>query len=86
MANLINIMYEHAGQKYDIQAEDMGQESGELDLRIYKDGAIVFQRQTNYRDQVPRESSPLEHDRLVRDLMRKQLELLKRGIAAGKVK
>lgn len=86
MANLINVLFHHEGKAYDIQAEDMGQASGEVDLRIYHEGAIVFQKRQGYREQVAADASPLDHDQQVRAIMVRQIEALKRGIAAGKVK
>ena len=85
MANLINIMYEHEGRKYDLQAEDMGVDAGSMDLRIYHDGVIVFQRSVSYRGQVSDGASSEEHDRSVRALMIRHIETLKKGIVSGKV-
>lgn len=86
MANLINILFDHEGGRYDIQAEDLGAEKALLDLRIYKEGAIVFQKQIDYRGQVASELDPREHALQVRGLMTRHIETLKKGIAAGKVK
>ena len=86
MANLINILFDHDGGRYDIQAEDMGAEKALLDLRIYREGAIVFQKQIAYKDQVPGDLPPREHALQVRSLMMRHIETLKKGIAAGKVR
>lgn len=86
MANLINILFDHDGGRYDIQAEDMGADKAFLDLRIYREGAIVFQKQIPYRDQVPADLPLREHDQQIRGLMMRHIETLKKGIAAGKVK
>lgn len=86
MANLINILFDHAGGKYDIQAEDLGAAAGEIDLRIYREGAIVFTKRISYRDHVAADAGSLEHDSQVRALMVKHIETLKKGIASGKLK
>lgn len=86
VANLINILYEHEGTKFDLQAEDMGAAKGELDVRIYRDGAIIFQKHISYRGQVPDGANPLEHDQAVRAIMVRHIETLKKGIATGKVR
>ena len=72
----INTIFEHDGRKFHLQAEDLGEETGSFEVRVYDEGSVVWQKRMPYEDL---------DDQALRAKMEKTLLTVEAAIAKGKI-
>lgn len=81
----INTVYKHGDREFHLQAEDLGQESGVFEVRVYDQGSVVWQKRLSYEDLQQQELGKVERDQALRAKMEKTLLTVEAAIAKGKI-
>jgi hypothetical protein len=81
----VNRVFPHAGRDYHIQVEDLGEEQGSFEVRIYDGGTILWRKKVGYQDVLAKGLPRLEQDEELRSLMEKTLHTVQAAIAKGKL-
>jgi hypothetical protein len=80
-----NTVYTHEGTEYHLQAEDLGREAATFEIRVYNQGAVVWQKRMSYSDLEAQELSRKEHEQALRTKMEKTILTVEAAIAKGKI-
>ena len=80
-----NTVYTHQGTDYHLQAEDLGREAAMFEIRVYNQGAVVWQKRMPYPDLEDQNLSKKEHEQALRAKMEKTLLTVEAAIAKGKI-
>lgn len=81
----LNRIYEHEGRQYHLQAEDLGEEHGAFEVRVYEGGGVLWHKRIVYTDLLAQKLPKLEQDDAVRTMMEKALHTVQAAIAKGKL-
>ena len=81
----INRVYEHDGREYHIQAEDLGVEQAQFEIRVYDGGAVLWHKRVPYAEILARNLPKPEQDDELRALMDKMMHTVQAAIAKGKL-
>jgi hypothetical protein len=81
----VNRVYDHGGREYHLQAEDLGEEQGFFEVRVYDRGTVLWHKKVPYADVLAQKLPRLEQDEAVRALMEKMLHTVQAAIAKGKL-
>ncbi len=81
----LNRAVEHEGRQFHVQVEDLGEAHGCFVVRLHEAGAILWQKQVDYRDVLGRGLPRDEQDEAVRASMEKTLHTVLAAIARGKL-
>ncbi len=81
----INTIFRHEGQEYHLQAEDLGVESAEYEVRVYNEGSVVWVKRLSYAGLEAKKLPKVEHDQTLRATMEKTLLTVEAAIAKGKI-
>jgi hypothetical protein len=80
-----NRAFTHEGREYHIQAEDLGEEAGCFEVRVYEHGAVLWNKRVPYADVLDRGlPRPAQEDTL-REMMQKTLHTVQAAIVKGKL-
>ena len=85
MISAVNRVYDHGGREYHLQAEDLGEEQGFFEVRVYDRGTVLWRKRVPYADVLAQKLPRLEQDEAVRALMEKMLHTVQAAIAKGKL-
>lgn len=72
----INTSHVHDGKPYHIQCEDLGRESGKIEIRVYREGIILWQKRLPYAG---------ADEEAIRQQMAKLTKTVKAAIGQGKI-
>ena len=81
----INTSYEFQGKSYHIQIEDLGEHQKNMEIRVYNQGHLVWQKRIPYQPNLLDIESPIELANGVKFQMDKLLATVKAGIDQGKI-
>ena len=81
----INQIFEHEGRKFHIQCEDLGDEVGAYEVRVYDSGTVLWLKRMTYTDLVEQKLSQTEHERELRTRMDKIIKTVEAAISKGKI-
>ncbi len=80
-----NRAFTHNGRAYHLQAEDLGLELACFEVRVYDQGAVLWNKRVAYAELVERRLPRPEQDDQLRDLMQKTLHTVQAAIVKGKL-
>lgn len=81
----INTSYEYENKPYHIQIEDLGEAKQSLEIRVYLQGSLIWQKRLPYAAGAT-DLSNQDRTAAIRDQMGKLLATVKAGINQGKIK
>ena len=81
----LNRAVEHEGRQFHVQVEDLGEAHACFAVRLHEAGAILWQKQVDYRDILGRGLPRDEQDEAIRATMEKTLHTVIAAIARGKL-
>ena len=81
----VNRVYEHGGREYHIQAEDLGVEQAQFEIRVYDGGAVLWHKRVPYGEIIAKNLPKPEQDDELRALMDKMMHTVQAAIAKGKL-
>lgn len=82
----INTSYEFQGKAYHIQIEDLGEDQKSMEIRVYNQGHLVWQKRIPYQPNLVELKSSIELSNGLKFQMDKLLATVKAGIDQGKIK
>lgn len=82
----INTSYEFQGKSFHIQIEDLGEEKQQLEIRVYHQGSLAWQKRLPYDDAVTSQTDSQERITAIRNQLNKLVAVVKAGIDQGKIK
>lgn len=80
-----NTVFEHDGQKFHLQAEDLGLDAAAFEIRVYDAGSVLFQKRIGYQEIVDQDLSKAEFETALRTKMEKMLRTVEAAIVKGKI-
>ena len=81
----VNVVYEHDGREYHLQAEDLGIEQACFEVRVYEKGTVLWRKQIKYGDLLGQQLPKAEQEDALRSLMKKTIHTVEAAIAKGKL-
>lgn len=81
----INTIFEHEGKKLHLQAEDLGNQVGVFELRVYDGGTVLWLKRVGYEDLIAEGLPKTEHEKALHTRMEKLLLTVEAAIAKGKI-
>lgn len=81
----INTSYSHRGQEYHIQCEDLGNDSACFEIKLYKEGAILWQKRVPHAPGAAERNDPDKKNQVLRRQMEKLVQTLKIAITQNKI-
>ena len=81
----INQIFEHEGRKLHIQCEDLGDEVGAYEVRVYDGGTVLWLKRMSYADLVAQKLPQVDHERQLRTQMSKVVKTVKAAVVKGKI-
>jgi hypothetical protein len=81
----INRILEHDGRKFHIQCEDLGDEVGAYEIRVYDAGTVLWLKRLSYMDLVEKKLPQHEHEHELRIQMDKTMKTVEAAIVKGKI-
>ena len=81
----VNVVYEHEGREFHLQAEDLGVEQAYFEVRVYDKGAVLWRKQIKYEDLLQQQLPKAEQEDALRSLMKKTIHTVEAAIAKGKL-
>ncbi len=81
----INRIFEHDGRQFHIQCEDLGDEVGAYEIRVYDSGTVLWLKRMSYADLVAKKLPQAEHEHDLRFQMDKTIKTVEAAIAKGKI-
>jgi hypothetical protein len=81
----LNRVVAHAGRELHLQVEDLGEEHGALEARVYENGGVVWHKRISYQDVLGRHLPKQEQEDELRALMEKTLHTVQAAIVKGKL-
>ena len=80
-----NRHYEHDGKTFHIQVEDLGDEAGRFEARVYIQGSVIWSKRIPYESVIADDMPKQERDHALRTQMEKTLHTVVAAIAKGKI-
>ena len=80
-----NSVFQHDGKEYHIQAEDLGDEAGVFEVRVYLGGGVVWLKRISHADLVEQDVGKVEYEKTLRSRMEKMILTVEAAIAKGKI-
>lgn len=80
-----NRVFAHQGKDYHIQAEDLGQEVGSFEVRVYDKGTVLWRKRVPYKDLLEKNLPKIEFEEAVRSQIEKTLHTVEAAIVKGKL-
>lgn len=81
----VNRIFEHAGREYHIQAEDLGEEQGSFEVRVYERGSVLWRKRVSYAEILAEALPKAELAEALRALMEKTIHTVQAAITKGKL-
>ena len=81
----INRIYEHDGRKLHLQAEDLGDEVGAFEVRVYDAGTVLWLKRISYADLVEQQLPKEEYEKALRMKMDKTMQTVQAAIVKGMI-
>lgn len=81
----INRIFEHDGRQFHIQCEDLGDEVGAYEIRVYDAGTVLWLKRMSYADLVEKKLPQHEHEHELRIQMDKTIKTVEAAIVKGKI-
>lgn len=81
----INRIFEHDGRQFHIQCEDLGDEVGAYEIRVYDAGTVLWLKRMSYKDLVEKKLPQHEHEHELRVQMDKTIKTVEAAIVKGKI-
>ena len=81
----INTSYTFENREYHIQCEDLGEDKGMFELRVYQSGNILWQKRVPYKGKVGGEIGSVERDEALRGMMARLVKTVQAAIQQGKL-
>jgi len=81
----VNVVYEHEGREYHLQAEDLGVEQACFEVRVYDKGTVLWRKQIKYEALLGQQLPKAEQEDALRSLMKKTIHTVEAAIAKGKL-
>jgi hypothetical protein len=79
-----NKVFEHAGRKFHLQAEDLGDAAGAFEVRVYEGGTVLWLKRFDHAEAEPGLSAH-ERELALRTRMERTLITVEAAIAKGKI-
>jgi hypothetical protein len=80
-----NRAFDHDGREYHLQAEDLGEALACFEVRVYQQGAVLWNKRVPYAELLERGLPRPDQDDALRDLMQKTLHTVQAAIVRGKL-
>ncbi len=81
----INRVFEHLGHQYHLHCEDLGEEEAAFEVRVIKQGGILWQKRISYEDLKSKAAGPGLLRMAVRTKMNSTVQTVEAAIAAGRI-
>lgn len=81
----INRIVEHESRQLHVQCEDLGSGEASYEVRVYDGGTVLWLKRFSYKDLADQNLPRPEHEKGLRVLMEKTLQVVQAAIAKGKI-
>jgi hypothetical protein len=81
----INQIFKHEGRDFHIQCEDLGDEVGAYEIRVYDGGTVLWLKRMSYAALIEKKLPQIEHEHELRTQMSKLIKTVEAAIVKGKI-
>jgi len=81
----LNRHHEHEGKTYHVQVEDLGEEAGHFEARVYDQGSVLWSKRIPHDSVINDDMSKAERETALRTQMEKTLHTVIAAISKGKI-